>query len=55
MLFRSPNFPGAHSQGKTLDELRENLSEVIEMLMEDWEPKFESEFIGTQQIVVQCA
>ena len=50
-----PNFPGAHSQGKTLDELRENLSEVIEMLMEDWEPKFESKFIGTQQIVVQYA
>jgi predicted RNase H-like HicB family nuclease len=49
-----PNFPGAHSQGKTLDELRDNLSEVLEMLMEDWEPKFETEFIGTQQIVVQC-
>ncbi len=30
-----PNFPGAHSQGETLDELRENLSEVLEMLLED--------------------
>lgn len=36
-----PNFPGTHSQGKTLDELRENLSEVIEMLMENWDPKLE--------------
>jgi predicted RNase H-like HicB family nuclease len=30
-----PNFPGAHSQGETLDELRANLLEVIEMLLED--------------------
>lgn len=29
------NFPGAHSQGETLHELRENLREVIEMLLED--------------------
>lgn len=39
----TPNFPGAHSQGKTLDELRDNLSEVIEMLMEDWDPQLETE------------
>jgi predicted RNase H-like HicB family nuclease len=30
-----PGFVGAHSQGETLDELRENLQEVIEMLLED--------------------
>lgn len=30
-----PGFPGAHSQGETLDELQQNLSEVIEMLLED--------------------
>ncbi len=30
-----PGFPGAHSQGETLDELRENLREVILMLLED--------------------
>ena len=33
-----PGFPGAHSQGETLDELRENLREVIEMLLEDYAP-----------------
>jgi predicted RNase H-like HicB family nuclease len=27
--------PGAHSQGETLDELRDNLREVMEMLLED--------------------
>ena len=30
-----PGFPGAHSQGETLDELQNNLQEVIEMLLED--------------------
>ncbi|BAU05613.1 type II toxin-antitoxin system HicB family antitoxin [Fischerella thermalis CCMEE 5198] len=47
-----PGFPGAHSQGETLDELQENLREVIEMLLEDREVVFETEFVGTQQIVV---
>jgi len=30
-----PGFPGAHSQGDTLEELRENLAEVISMLVEE--------------------
>lgn len=30
-----PDVPGAHSQGSTLEELRENLREVLEMLSED--------------------
>jgi len=47
-----PGFPGAHSQGETLDELNENLREVIEMLLEDGEPKLEAEFIGTQSIAL---
>jgi predicted RNase H-like HicB family nuclease len=47
-----PGFPGAHSQAKTLDELQENLREVIEMLLEDENLVFETEFIGTQQIMV---
>ena len=47
-----PGFPGAHSQGETLDELRQNLQEVVEMLLEDDNPPLEAEFIGTQQIVV---
>jgi len=27
-----PGFPGAHSQGEALEELRENLAEVISLL-----------------------
>ena len=30
-----PGFPGAHSQGASLDELQKNLREVVEMLLED--------------------
>jgi predicted RNase H-like HicB family nuclease len=41
-----PGFPGAHSQGQTLDELDANLREVVAMLLEDGEPVLESEFIG---------
>jgi predicted RNase H-like HicB family nuclease len=33
-----PGFPGAHSQGATVDELNRNLVEVIDMLLEDGEP-----------------
>lgn len=47
-----PNFPGAHSQGETLDELYRNLHEVIQMLLEDGQPVLETEFIGTQTIAV---
>lgn len=32
-----PGFPGAHSQGETMDELNKNLKEVIEMLLEEVE------------------
>jgi predicted RNase H-like HicB family nuclease len=45
-----PGFPGAHSQGETLDELHRNLAEVIEMLLEDGEPVLEAEFVGTQTV-----
>jgi predicted RNase H-like HicB family nuclease len=47
-----PGFPGAHSQAESLDELKDNLKEVIEMLLEDGEPDLETEFIGTQTIQV---
>lgn len=47
-----PGFPGAHSQGETLDELNHNLREVIEMLLEDGDPELESQFIGTQTVRV---
>jgi predicted RNase H-like HicB family nuclease len=47
-----PGFPGAHTQAGTLDELNRNLQEVIEMLLEDGEPKIEAEFVGIQTVGV---
>ena len=47
-----PGWPGAHSQGLSLDELQDNLREVIQMLLEDGDPQMDSEFIGVQRIRV---
>ncbi len=47
-----PGFPGAHSQGETLDELNRNLREVVEMLLEEGEPKLDAQSIGTQTVTV---
>jgi predicted RNase H-like HicB family nuclease len=47
-----PGWPGAHTQGASLDELQANLREVVLMLLEDGAPKLESEFIGVQTLRV---
>lgn len=45
-----PNIDGAHSQGETIEELRENLKEVLELLKEDGALEEHSTFVGIQQI-----
>jgi len=47
-----PGWPGAHSQGASNEELLCNLREVIEMLLEDGEPRLESEFVDVRTIQV---
>lgn len=47
-----PGWPGAHSQGTTVDELRANVEEVIAMLLEDGEPSVEANFVGTETVRV---
>jgi predicted RNase H-like HicB family nuclease len=47
-----PGFPGAHTQGETLDELNRNLREVVAMLLEEGEPKLDAHFIGTQTVTI---
>jgi predicted RNase H-like HicB family nuclease len=46
---------GAHSQGATLDELRENLEEVLQLLKEARALKSFSEFVGLQNISLRVA
>ncbi|RFC38885.1 MAG: putative nuclease of the RNAse H fold, HicB family [Candidatus Nitrotoga sp. CP45] len=47
-----PGFPGAHSQGETLNEVNHNLRDVITMLLADDEPVLESEFVGIQNVAI---
>ena len=51
-----PSLPGAHSQGETLDELHKNLEEVASLCMEEITEvdlkRIQSEFVGTQQVMV---
>lgn len=47
-----PGWPGAHTQGSDPDEVQRNLQEVIRMLLEDGEPRLESEFVGVRTIQV---
>jgi predicted RNase H-like HicB family nuclease len=50
-----PAIPGAHTQAKTLDELRVRLKEVLELCLEtmsDEEKKNIPQFVGTQQISI---
>ncbi len=47
-----PGWPGAHTQAESLDELHRNLVEVIELLLQDGEPRLEGEYVGTHTVVV---
>ena len=53
-----PGLTGAHSQGATLDELRTNLQEVIELVLEEkrslGESVYVEPFVGIQQIAVEA-
>jgi len=49
-----PGMPGAHSQGATLDELRHNLQEVIELCLGEYgdSVEFHPQFTGVQKTEV---
>jgi predicted RNase H-like HicB family nuclease len=47
-----PGWPGAHTQGVDMRELAENMQEVIAMLLDDGEPKLESELVGLHRVRV---
>ncbi len=49
-----PGIPGAHSQGATLDELRRNLAEVLELVLEENEElrRRPPRYIGVEKIGV---
>lgn len=49
-----PAIRGCYSQGKTIDELMENIKEAIELCLEVEKefPKEEMEFVGIQRVKV---
>jgi len=49
-----PGIPGAHTQGETLDELRLNLNEVVQLCIEEHgiDPDDLPRFVGVQQVDV---
>jgi predicted RNase H-like HicB family nuclease len=47
-----PQLRACYSQGKTLDELMQNIREVIALCLEDEEDTEVTEFIGVQKITV---
>jgi len=49
-----PGIPGAHTQAASLDELRSNLKEVLELCMEEFKGSVSDlpQFVGLQQIEV---
>ena len=53
-----PGLPGGHSQGATLDELRENLREVVELILGESTAQGEeieiAPFVGIQQFTVDA-
>ncbi|HOV13857.1 MAG TPA: type II toxin-antitoxin system HicB family antitoxin, partial [Spirochaetota bacterium] len=40
-----PGMAGAHSQAKSLDELQSNMKEVIELILEEGNLVYQSEFV----------
>ncbi len=53
----APQLPGAFTQAESINELRENMREVIELVLEDLEATgeaiTESEYICTEKLTVQ--
>jgi predicted RNase H-like HicB family nuclease len=49
-----PGIPGAHTQAATLDELRDNLKEVLELCLDEYSGPIEDlpHFVGLQQVEV---
>ncbi len=47
-----PGWPATHTQGADLEEFDRNLKEAIGMLLEDGEPRLESQLVGVPRIPV---
>jgi predicted RNase H-like HicB family nuclease len=49
-----PSLRGCHTQGKTMDELLENIKEAIELCLQEEKDIPEDRFVGTQKVQVRA-
>lgn len=47
LVGKVPGIPGAHTQGRTVQEVRDHLEEVLRLLVENGAFRLESEFVAT--------
>jgi len=47
-----PQLRGCYAQGRTLDELMKNITEVIEMCIEEHDMNIHSAFVGVQKVLI---
>lgn len=50
-----PSIPGAHTQGKTLDEVQQNLKEVVALCFQEMDPeekKLVPKFVAISQVEI---
>lgn len=47
-----PGIPGAHTQGETVEEVRQNLIEVLQLLRDEGALQPESEYVATTSFVI---
>lgn len=47
-----PGIPGAHTQGRSVEEVRDHLKEVLELLKDEGVLRPESEFVGTTALTI---
>ena len=49
-----PNVPGVHTVGNTIEEVRKNLKEVLELVLEETKEEIENtEFVALEMIEVK--
>ncbi len=47
-----PQLNACYSQGRTIDELMENIKEVIRLCLDEEDPEFSGEFVGIHRVEV---
>ena len=47
-----PSFKGCHSSGKTIEEAIDNITEVVEMCLDEEKPTSYNQFVGFRELTI---